>query len=170
MSRETVIEGRVRLITDRADALIADIDTDQIFHNAHLAITDISEMGRHTFGNLEGWEDFPKTAMDGDIVIVGENFGAGSSRQQAVDCFISLEVQAIVGRSFGAIYWRNAVNAGFPVLSCPDIQEAGIREGDRIRIDLLTGEIRRAEAYVASATPFSKVQSDIHQAGGLLGL
>ena len=56
-----------------------------IFHNRYLAITDIKEMGQYTFDNLKGYEDFAQKAKPGDIVITGKNFGAGSSRQQAVD-------------------------------------------------------------------------------------
>ena len=94
------------------------IDTDMIFHNRYLAITDIKEMGQYTFDNLKGFEDFSKKAETGDIVITGKNFGCGSSRQQAVDCFVSLGIQAIIAESFGVIYERNAINAAFPVITC----------------------------------------------------
>ncbi|HHJ09472.1 MAG TPA: homoaconitate hydratase family protein, partial [Bacteroidetes bacterium] len=93
-----VLEGRVWVI-ERDN-----IDTDMIFHNRYLTVTDIKEMGQYALDNLEGYEHFPKEARPGDIIITGKNFGAGSSRQQAVDCFKSLGVQAILARSFGAIY------------------------------------------------------------------
>ncbi len=60
-------------------------------------------MGQYTFDNLKGFEDFAKKALKGDIVITGKNFGCGSSRQQAVDCFVSLGIQAIIAR----IIWSN---------------------------------------------------------------
>ncbi|TNF42013.1 MAG: homoaconitate hydratase family protein, partial [Bacteroidetes bacterium] len=104
-SRPSQIRGRVWLI-ERDN-----IDTDMIFHNRYLAITDIREMGQYTFDNLEGFKNNKKRAEAGDIVIAGKNFGSGSSRQQAVDCFVSLGVQAVIARSFGAIYERNAINA-----------------------------------------------------------
>ncbi|MBU1921360.1 3-isopropylmalate dehydratase, partial [bacterium] len=88
--KPTSVTGKLWLITDENGKLISNIDTDMIFHNAHLAITKIEEMGKHTFGNLKGWEDFPVKCGKGDIVMVGKNFGSGSSRQQAVDCFASL--------------------------------------------------------------------------------
>ena len=97
-----VIEGRARVV--RKD----NIDTDMIFHNRYLSITDIGEMGQYTFDNLSGFEDFAGKTRQGDIVITGKNFGSGSSRQQAVDCFISLGVSAVIAESFGAIYERNA--------------------------------------------------------------
>ena len=102
--RPLTLSGRVWVV--RED----NIDTDMIFHNRHLTVTDIAEMGQFAFGNLSGWEDFSSKAKPGDIVVTGSNFGAGSSRQQAVDCFKSLGVTLIVATSFGAIYERNAIN------------------------------------------------------------
>src|SRR5512136_2169351 len=120
MEKPSKISGRV-LIVPRNN-----IDTDMIFHNAHLAITDIAQMGPHTFTSLEGFKDFPKKAKPGDILISGGNFGCGSSRQQAVDCFTSLGVRLIVAESLGAIYKRNAINSGLPILTFPGILEAGL--------------------------------------------
>ncbi|MCK5797724.1 MAG: 3-isopropylmalate dehydratase large subunit, partial [Deltaproteobacteria bacterium] len=77
-TRPTLLRGRAWVVD------IDSIDTDMIFHNRHLAETDPAKMGQHAFGNLPGWEDFPTRAKDGDILILGANFGAGSSRQQAV--------------------------------------------------------------------------------------
>jgi len=144
------------------------IDTDMIFHNRHLAVTDIRQMGAFTFGNLAGWEDFPKKAAPGDIVVAGSNFGAGSSRQQAVDCFKSLGIAAIVARSFGAIYERNAVNAALPVLT-GDLISAGLRSGEEISIDLAAGTVtRHATCDIVRITPFSETQMAIYRKGGLL--
>ena len=73
-------------VSGRAWVIAKDnIDTDMIFHNRYLHITDLEEMGQYAFDNLEGYKDFAKKAKPGDIVIVGKNFGCGSSRQQAVD-------------------------------------------------------------------------------------
>ena len=63
------------------------IDTDMIFHNRYLAITDMREMGQYALDNLKGFKDFSRKAQAGDIVVAGKNFGCGSSRQQAVECF-----------------------------------------------------------------------------------
>ena len=122
--RETVLRGRVWVLAGADGRLIEDIDTDQIFHNAHLHITEISQMGAFALGNLEGWKDFPEKARPGDILIAGRNFGAGSSRQQAVDCFVALGVAAIAAPSYSAIYFRNAVNTGFPVLRSGGLEQA----------------------------------------------
>ena len=81
----------------------------EVITNRYLAITDIREMGQYTFDNLEGYKDFAQKAQPGDIIVAGKNFGSGSSRQQAVDCFVSLGIQAVVAMSFGAIYSYNFV-------------------------------------------------------------
>jgi len=158
-----IIEGRIWYV--RKD----NIDTDMIFHNRYLAITDIREMGQYTFDNLKGYEDFAAKAHPGDIVLAGKNFGSGSSRQQAVDCFVSLGIQAVVAESFGAIYERNAINAAFPVITCRNIGDLGITDGDRVRINLKNGIIEnQANNKNVAADPFSEVQFEIYQKGGLL--
>jgi len=169
--KPTVLTGRPWLITDESGELINDIDTDQIYHNAHLAVTDPQEMAKYAFGNLKGWEDFPEKARPGDILFVGENFGAGSSRQHAVDCFLALGIAAIVGKSFGAIYKRNAINSGLPLLELPDMPLDALRSLDRVTVNLETGEISGPDgSLLAQAKPLSRVALEIYQAGGLLKL
>jgi 3-isopropylmalate/(R)-2-methylmalate dehydratase large subunit len=158
-----VVEGRIWLIPKD------NVDTDMIFHNRHLTITDIREMGQYTFGNLPGLEHFSKNAQPGDIVVTGKNFGAGSSRQQAVDCFKSLRLGLLIARSFGAIYFRNAVNAGFPVMTA-NLLESGLKDGEHIRVNLATGEIELlATGVKVQGRPFPPVQLEIYRKGGLLG-
>ena len=163
-AKPTVLEGKVWIV-DKDN-----IDTDMIFHNRYLAITDIAQMGQYTFDNLPGWEDFSQKVEADDIVVTAKNFGAGSSRQQAVDCFKSLGVQAIVAASFGAIYERNAINAAFPVITYEDLAPLDLKQRDRIRINLETGIITNLEnGKEISARKFSKVQMMIYKRGGLLG-
>ena len=173
--RETMLRGRVWVLAGADGRLIEDIDTDQIFHNAHLHITEISQMGAFALGNLEGWKDFPEKARPGDILIAGRNFGAGSSRQQAVDCFVALGVAAIAAPSYSAIYFRNAVNTGFPVLRSDGLERAAaegrIRSGDEVELDLAAGrgrDLTRNEAFPLE--PMSAVQREIYEAGSLFRL
>jgi 3-isopropylmalate/(R)-2-methylmalate dehydratase large subunit len=162
-SRPTEFSGRVWYI--RQD----DIDTDMIYHNSHLTITDIGEMGKYALGNLKSYESFAEKAGKGDILVAGRNFGAGSSRQQAVDCFISLGISCIVAESFGSIYERNAINAAFPILVTGGIAKLGLQDGDRVYVNVKTGEIRNERnGNAVKATPFSGVQMEIYQKGGLL--
>ncbi len=162
--RPTKVKGSVWVVDQD------NIDTDMIYHNRHLAVTDIAEMGQYAFGNLAGWEDFPKKVGSGDIVITGGNFGCGSSRQQAVDCFSSLGVSLIIARSFGAIYERNAINAGVPIMAA-DLSGAGLKDGDELEVDLASGEITHGPSgRVIEGRPFSDVQMEIYQRGGLLAV
>jgi len=156
------VEGRVWYI--RED----NIDTDMIFHNRYLAITDIREMGQYTFDNLKGYQDFAKKAQKGDIVIVQKNFGSGSSRQQAVDCFLSLGINCVLAESFGAIYERNAINAAFPIIAYNSLEELDPVEGDWFRVNYETGVITSLKNNKSiQAEPFSEVQLEIYKRGGL---
>jgi 3-isopropylmalate/(R)-2-methylmalate dehydratase small subunit len=169
MSKPLQLTGKCWVIRTAEGKRIDDIDTDMIFHNSYLHITEIEKMGSYAFGNLPGWEDFPKKAKPGDILVVGHNFGCGSSRQQAVDCFIALGISAIVGESFGAIYKRNAINSGLPILSCPGILDSAIKSGDELKIDLDASTIEDLTSGIkySNVEPFSRVQKDIYLAGNL---
>lgn len=162
VEKPTVIEGRVWLIKED------NIDTDMIFHNRYLSITDMKEMGQYTFDNLKGYEDFAKKAKPNDIIIVQKNFGSGSSRQQAVDCFKALGIHAILAESYGAIYERNAINAAFPIVTYKQIDGLNAINGDILRIDFTTGLVANLKNNkTIQAQPFSEVQLEIYQNGGL---
>ncbi len=164
--KKTVVEGRVWIIKQD------DIDTDMIFHNRYLTITDIKEMGQYTFDNLKGYQDFAKKALPNDIVITTKNFGAGSSRQQAVDCFISLGISCILAESYGAIYERNAINAALPILTySPEVlQQVELENGDTIRVNFLTGELINLKNNKSTLIhKFYDAQYQIYKNGGLLG-
>jgi len=158
-----VIEGRAWVI--QRD----NIDTDMIYHNRHLAIINPAEMGPYTFGNLKGYEQFAKEAKEGDIVVVGKNFGCGSSRQQAVDCFKALGISIIIAESFGAIYERNAINSGMPILIAEDITKK-LHDKDLVSVEYTTGLINdKTQKKSFNAKPFSEAQKNIYLRGGLLG-
>ncbi len=160
--RKAVVEGRAWFI--KKD----NIDTDMIFHNRYLSITDINEMGPYTFDNLEGYEKFASQSEPGDIVVTQKNFGSGSSRQQAVDCFKALGVQAIIAESFGAIYERNAINAAMPIMQYKNLDELKLETGDRIKVNFETGEMENLTKNTKTQIkPFSDVQMEIYQRGGL---
>lgn len=163
--KPTVIEGNAWAIEKD------DIDTDMIFHNRYLTITNIKEMGQYTFDNLKGFEDFAKKAQPGDMVFTAKNFGAGSSRQQAVDCFLSLGVSAIIAESFGAIYERNAINAAMPILTYKpgQLQELELAQGDRVKVDFHTGEVTNiTKGKKVLINKFYDAQMQIYKNGGLL--
>jgi 3-isopropylmalate dehydratase small subunit len=142
-----------------------------IFHNRYLTITDIREMGQYTFDNLKGFEDFAKKAQAGDIVITQKNFGAGSSRQQAVDCFLSLGISCIIAESYGAIYERNAINAAMPILTYdPEVlARAEVQQGDRVSVDFVAGTLTNLKSgKTVQLNKFYDAQLAIYRNGGLL--
>ena len=161
--KPVVIEGKVWIIDND------DIDTDMIFHNRYLTITDIAEMGQYTFDNLEDWKDFAKKAEAEDIIITAKNFGAGSSRQQAVDCFKSLGIQAILAKSFGAIYERNAINAAFPILTYKNISKLDLKQRNKVTVNFEKGILTNMENNKSvEIDKFSSVQMEIYKKDGLL--
>jgi 3-isopropylmalate/(R)-2-methylmalate dehydratase large subunit len=167
-NHKTVLE-KPGIVTGNAWNILSDnIDTDMIFHNRYLTITNPHEMGRYTFDNLPGYEDFAKKAKKGDIVVTGKNFGCGSSRQQAVDCFDSLGIQCIVAESFGSIYERNAINAAFPIVVCENIKSLKLETGDEIEVDFMNGIIsNKTKKLNADSRKFSDVQMEIYRNNGL---
>lgn len=170
--KNSIRRGRIWVLFGKEGRLIEDIDTDQIYHNSYLHITELSLMGQYALGNLEGWKDFSQKAHPGDILVAGRNFGAGSSRQQAVDCFISLKMGLILAPSFGAIYYRNAVNSGFPVLRISELEELVMRKsletGDVMEVDLRNGLGKNVNKNLNFRfDPMSAVQFEIYMAGGL---
>ncbi|MBL6950341.1 MAG: 3-isopropylmalate dehydratase large subunit [Bacteroidales bacterium] len=163
--KPTTVEGKIWLIGKD------DIDTDMIFHNRYLTITEISEMGQYAFDNLKGYEDFAKKAKPDDILIARKNFGAGSSRQQAVDCFIALGISCILAESYGAIYERNAINAAMPILTYDPVvlEEIDLKDGDTIRVNFETGELTNlSNEKNVRINKFYDAQLAIYKNGGLL--
>ncbi|MEA3374626.1 MAG: 3-isopropylmalate dehydratase [Chloroflexota bacterium] len=167
--KETRVTGRLWVLTDPDGELYDDIDTDMIFHNQYLHITDVDAMGQYALDNLRGWEDFARRALPGDVILAGKNFGAGSSRQQAVDCFRALGIGAIIAESFGAIYKRNAINSGLPIIAFQDLSELvdEVETGDEVTVDFETGQLMLEDGETFEAEPFSQVQMDIYEAGDL---
>ena len=85
-----------------------DLDTDQIIASQYLLLPDIDEMKVHTFESLD--PDFPEKVKEGDFVVGGENFGCGSSREQAPSVLKALGVRAVIAKSFARIFYRNSIN------------------------------------------------------------
>jgi 3-isopropylmalate/(R)-2-methylmalate dehydratase large subunit len=159
--RPIILNGRVWVI--RKDH----IDTDMIYHNRYLSVTDPNEMGQYTFRNLEDWQDFPNKVQFGDIIVTGQNFGCGSSRLQAVECFKNLGIKMIIARSFGAIYERNAINSAFPILKA-NLLDIHIQHGNCVEVNLETGVIQTENGTTVQGSSFSDIQMSIYQRGGLL--
>jgi len=163
------ITGSAFPLVDASGALLDNIDTDMIFHNRWLHITELSEMAQHALGNLEGYEDFAARVKPGSWVVAGRNFGAGSSRQQAVDCFKALGCVGVIAISVAPIYLRNAINAAMPAAQIPDLAGA-VEPGDVLALDMEAGTLtnERTNTVLQAEPPISSVQVEIYRAGGLL--
>ena len=163
------ITGSAFPLVDASGALLDNIDTDMIFHNRWLHITELSEMAQHALGNLEGYEDFAARVKPGSWVVAGRNFGAGSSRQQAVDCFKAMGCVGVIAISVAPIYLRNAINAAMPAAQIPDLAGA-VEPGDVLALDMEAGTLtnERTNTVLQAEPPISSVQVEIYRAGGLL--
>ncbi|MHA2296730.1 MAG: LeuD/DmdB family oxidoreductase small subunit [Candidatus Hodarchaeales archaeon] len=169
-NKPVMLEGKAVVLKDSKGNMINNIDTDMIFHNRYLHIIDIEEMGQHALDNLEGWKDFAKRITDErwTFLVVGGNFGSGSSRQQAVDCFSALGIKAIIGESFGAIYKRNGINSGMPLVQLEDFDSSSIKTNDELTLDLEQGKLsNKTTSSKIVIKHLSRVQLDIYQAGSL---
>ena len=116
-----------------------DVDTDQIIASQYLLFPTIDEMKTHTFESLD--PDFAANVKPGDYVVASENFGCGSSREQAPSVLKALGVKAVIAKSFARIFYRNSINIGLPVIVCKDLHE-NVNAGDEMELDLQEGIVR----------------------------
>ena len=142
-----------------------DIDTDVIISGKYLRGEDPKVWGEHVFEVL-GKEHSSKI-KPGDIIVGGDNFGCGSSREQAAIAIKEAGASAVVAGSFGRIFFRNAVNIGLPVFVCPDIKTASISDEDEIEIDMNQGRLVFKDK-VLKVEKLPDFMVNIINAGGLL--
>lgn len=142
------------------------IDTDAIIPAIYLDTTDPKEMATHCMAGVD--PEFVKKIAPGDIIVGGENFGCGSSREHAPIAIKAAGISCVIAKSFGRIFYRNSINIGFPILEC---EEAALRidEGDEVQVDLASGiitNLTKDEAY--KAQPFPEFMQQLIAAGGLM--
>ena len=143
-----------------------DVDTDQIIASQYLLLPNIEEMKVYTFESID--KDFAKKVKEGDIVVAGENFGCGSSREQAPSVLKALGVKAVVAKSFARIFYRNAINIGLPIIECPEAAK-GIEAGDEVEVDFDNGMIyNRTKGTEFKGQPFPEFMQKLIAAGGLV--
>lgn len=141
-----------------------DVDTDQIIASQYLLFPTIDEMKSHTFESLE--PDFSKKVRPGDFVVAAENFGCGSSREQAPGVLKALGVKAVLAKSFARIFYRNAINIGLPVIICKDLYD-NVEDGQEMELSLTEG-IAVTEGNVFTCTKLPEYMQNILDQGGLL--
>ena len=142
------------------------IDTDVIIPGRYLRTFNPQDLADHV---LEGERpDFTKNVQKGDIIVADENFGCGSSREQAPVAIKTAGVDAIIAKSFARIFYRNAINIGLPIIECPEAAKS-IEAGDEVEIDFDSGMIKNVtknESYQGQAFP--EFMQKIVKAEGLI--
>lgn len=142
------------------------IDTDVIIPAYYLSTRDPAELAKHCMEPIDS--GFASRVQKGDVIVAGSNFGCGSSREHAPIAIKALGISAIIAKTFARIFFRNAINIGLPILTCPEAVEA-TELGDEIEIDLAAGKIHnRTRESSFQATPFPDFMLDIIRAGGLV--
>ncbi|MCX5707325.1 MAG: 3-isopropylmalate dehydratase small subunit [Candidatus Omnitrophica bacterium] len=142
-----------------------DVNTDDIISAKYLISTDPKELGSHCMESIA--PDFVKKVNPGDIIVAGNNFGCGSSREHAPVAIKGCGVAAVLAKSFAAIFFRNAINIGLPFLESEDVDK--INEGDLVEIDLSSGIIKnltRNDVYKTQAFP--EFLQELVSQGGLI--
>ena len=142
------------------------IDTDLIIPARYLTTSDPVELAKNAMEDADPeWAD---KMNPGDFIVAGDNFGCGSSREHAPIALKATGLSAVIARSFARIFYRNAINIGFPILESPEAAEE-IKEGDEIEVDLTSGTIKDlTSGKTYQAQPFPEFMQKIIKAGGLI--
>ena len=142
------------------------VDTDVIIPARYLNNPDPAELARHCMEDIDA--SFASAVRPGDIVVGGANFGCGSSREHAPLALQASGVRCVIAASFARIFYRNAINIGFPILECPEAAKA-IQSGDTVSVDFATGLIRNdSTGQEYRAVAFPPFIEKIIEKGGLL--
>lgn len=142
----------------------ANVDTDVIIPARHLTTADPAELAKHCFEDLD--KTYIERVCPGDVIVAGENFGCGSSREHAPVAIKASGAGCVIAPSFARIFYRNSINMGLPILECREAAEA-LQEGDEVEVDFTTGEIRNLSAgETYQAEPFPPFIRSIIEAGG----
>ena len=142
------------------------VDTDVIIPARYLNAPDEKSLASHCMEDIDA--QFSSTVEPGDIMVAGANFCCGSSREHAPLAIKACGVKCVIAASFARIFYRNAINIGFPILECPEAA-AAILPGDAVRVDFKTGVITdETQGRTFQAAPFPAFIDGIIESGGLL--
>lgn len=143
-----------------------DVDTDVIIPARYLNDSSESALASHCMEDIDA--DFVKKVKKGDVIVAGDNFGCGSSREHAPLAIKASGISLVIAKSFARIFYRNAINIGLPILECPEAV-AAIKAGDGVKADLSAGVIYNlTTGEKFSAQPFPAFIQEIINDGGLL--
>ncbi|MDI6784353.1 MAG: 3-isopropylmalate dehydratase small subunit [bacterium] len=142
------------------------VNTDEIIPARYLNTSDPDELASHCMEDIDA--QFIKKMKPGDIIVAGDNFGCGSSREHAPVAIKTAKISCVIANSFARIFYRNSINIGLPILECPEAV-ADISNGDELEVDLSTGTIKNCRSgktyHAASFPPFMRT---LISAGGLM--
>lgn len=142
------------------------VDTDVIIPARYLNTSDHRELASHCMEDID--KTFVSRVKQGDIMVAGQNFGCGSSREHAPIAIKASGVSVVIAKSFARIFYRNAINIGLAIVECPEAAE-GISEGDNVEADLDNGIIRNITTGREYKTaPFPDFVQKIIENGGLM--
>ena len=142
------------------------VDTDVIIPSRYLNAPEKSELAKHCMEDID--LEFAKTVQPGDFIVAGANFGCGSSREHAPIAIQACGVKCVIAKSFARIFYRNAINIGFPIMECPEAAE-DIDAGDTVQVDFSTGIItNETKGKTYQSVPFPDFVNGIIEAGGLM--
>lgn len=142
------------------------IDTDVIIPARYLNTSEPQELAQHCMEDLD--KEFKNKVKAGDILVVGENFGSGSSREHAPIAIKASGISCVIAKSFARIFFRNAINIGLPILECKEAVD-GIDEGDIVFVDTDNGNIKNlTKGTEFKAQPFPDFIKEIMKYGGLI--
>jgi len=142
------------------------VDTDQIIPARYLNTTDPGELAAHCMEDVD--PGFSSKVRAGDIIVAGENFGCGSSREHAPIAIRHAGISCVIAKSFARIFFRNAINTGLPILECPGVVDVA-REGDEVEVDLAAGRVVHCPSgQTFPVPPFPEELQEIIRAGGLM--
>ena len=154
------------LITGKVWKYGDNVNTDAIIPARHLNVSTPEELARHCMEDID--TSFAGRVQPGDIIVAGENFGCGSSREHAPLAIKGAGVSCVVARNFARIFFRNAINVGLPILECPEAV-AGAESGHELEIDLEAGQVRNLTTnQVYQAASYPPFMMALINAGGLV--
>jgi 3-isopropylmalate/(R)-2-methylmalate dehydratase small subunit len=142
------------------------VDTDVIMPGRYCHMTDPKELAKHTLEDLDA--TFVKEVKGGDIVVGGNNFGCGSSREVAPIGIKTSGITCVIANSFARIFFRNCINIGLPIIESREFAEH-CAKGDEVEIDIEKGELRNVtNGFTAKSHPYPPEIRAIMDAGGLM--
>jgi len=143
------------------------VNTDYVISGRYkFKIQDPKELATHIFEDID--PDFAARVKAGDILVAGENFGCGSSREHAPLSIKAAGIGCVVAESFARIFFRNAINIGLPIVTCPEAVEDS-SDGDELEVNLMKGELKNlTTGHAFTFPPFTKEIQAIIAAGGLM--